>query len=39
MRAARHWSVRHARGLETTYHLFERAMVALQRLQARLSRR
>ena len=29
MRAARHWSVRHARGLETGYRLFERAMVAL----------
>jgi hypothetical protein len=29
MHAMRHWSVRHARGLETTYRLFERALVAL----------
>jgi hypothetical protein len=29
MRAARHWSVRHARGLESCYRLFERAFVAL----------
>ena len=29
MHAVRHWSVRHARGLETTYRLFERAMLAL----------
>ncbi len=29
MRAVRHWSVRHARGLETCYRLFERAAVAL----------
>jgi hypothetical protein len=36
MRAARHWSVRHARGLETTYHLFERAMVALDPLWRRV---
>ncbi len=32
MRAARHWSVRHARGLETCYRLFERAFVALDPL-------
>jgi len=36
MRAARHWSVRHARGLETTYHLFERAMIALDPLWRRV---
>jgi len=29
MYAMRRWSVRHARGLETGYRLFERAMVAL----------
>ncbi len=27
-RAVRHWAVRHARGLETSYRLFERAVVA-----------
>jgi hypothetical protein len=32
MRAARHWSVRHARGLESCYRLFERAFVALDPL-------
>ena len=32
MLAARHWSVRHARGLETCYGLFERAFVALDPL-------
>jgi Methylene-tetrahydrofolate reductase C terminal len=36
MRAARHWSVRHARGLETTYRLFERAVVALDPVWRRL---
>jgi hypothetical protein len=29
MHAMRHWSVRHSRGLETFYRVFERAMVAL----------
>jgi Methylene-tetrahydrofolate reductase C terminal len=32
MRAARHWSVRHARGLESCYRIFERAFVALDPL-------
>ena len=36
MRAARHWSVRHARGLETLYRLFERAAVALDPAWRRL---
>jgi hypothetical protein len=36
MRAMRHWSVRHARGLETCYGLFERAAVALDPLWRRL---
>ncbi len=36
MRAVRHWSVRHARGLETCYGLFERAAVALDPLWRRL---
>jgi len=36
MRAARHWSVRHAQGLETTYHLFERALIALDPLWRRV---
>ena len=29
MHAMRHWSVRHSRGLETCYRVFERALVAL----------
>ena len=29
MHAVRHWSVRHSRGLETCYRVFERALVAL----------
>jgi len=29
MHAVRHWSVRHSRGLETFYSVFERAFVAL----------
>ena len=36
MRAMRHWSVRHARGLEACYGLFERAAVALDPLWRRL---
>jgi Methylene-tetrahydrofolate reductase C terminal len=36
MRAARHWSVRHARGLETCYRSFERAIVALHPVWRRL---
>jgi len=36
MRAARHWSVRHARGLETCYRLLERAAVALHPVWRRL---
>jgi hypothetical protein len=32
MRAARHWSVRHSRGLETVYDAFERTVVALDPL-------
>ena len=32
MRTARHWSVRHSRGLETLYHAFERTLVALDPL-------
>ena len=36
MRALRHWSVRHARGLERLYVLFERAFVALDPLWRRI---
>jgi hypothetical protein len=36
MRAMRHWSVRHARGLETCYGLFERAAAALDPVWRRL---
>lgn len=36
MLAARHWSVRHARGLETAYGLFERVVVALHPLWERI---
>ncbi len=36
MRAVRQWSVRHARGLEASYGLFERAVVALDPLWRRL---
>jgi hypothetical protein len=32
MRAVRHWSVRHSRGLEILYHGFERALVAFDPL-------
>ena len=32
MRAMRHWSVRHSRGLEVLYHAFERTLVALDPL-------
>ena len=32
MRAVRHWSVRHSRGLEVVYHTFERTLVALDPL-------
>jgi hypothetical protein len=32
MRAVRHWSVRHSRGLETLYCAFERTLVALDPL-------
>ena len=32
MRAVRHWSVRHARGLEIVYRVFEHALVALDPL-------
>ncbi len=36
MRALRHWSVRHARGLETFYTGFERLFVALHPLWERI---
>ena len=36
MRAVRHWSVRHARGLETGYRVFERALVALHPVWRRI---
>jgi hypothetical protein len=36
MRAMRHWSVRHARGLAACYGLFERAAVALDPVWRRL---
>jgi hypothetical protein len=36
MRAVRHWSVRHARGLESGYRLFERAVVAMNPVWRRL---
>jgi hypothetical protein len=36
MRAMRHWSVRHARGLESCYRLFERAVVALHPVLRRI---
>jgi hypothetical protein len=36
MRAVRHWSVRHARGLEACYGLFERAAAALDPLWRQL---
>jgi hypothetical protein len=36
MHAARRWSVRHARGLETGYRLFERAVVALDPVWKRI---
>jgi len=36
MYAVRRWSVRHARGLETTYRLFERAVVALHPVWQRI---
>jgi hypothetical protein len=35
-RAVRHWSVRHARGLETCYRLFERSVVALHPVWKRI---
>ena len=34
--AVRHWSVRHARGLETCYRLFERGVVALHPVWQRI---
>jgi hypothetical protein len=36
MRAVRHWSVRHARGLAACYGLFERVVVALDPVWRRL---
>jgi len=36
MIAMRRWSVRHARGLETTYRILERVFVALDPLWRRL---
>jgi hypothetical protein len=39
MYAVRLWSVRHARGLETVYNGFERALVALHPLLARIGYR
>ena len=36
MYAMRHWSVRHSRGLETVYRLFERALVALHPVWKRI---
>jgi methylene-tetrahydrofolate reductase-like protein len=39
MLAVRHWSVRHARGLESFYRVFEQAMVALHPVWSRLGYR
>jgi len=36
MRAVRHWSVRHARGLETCYRAFERVVAALHPVWQRI---
>ena len=36
MLAVRHWSVRHARGLEVFYHAFERLLVALHPVWRRM---
>lgn len=39
MYAVRRWSVRHARGLQTCYRLFERALVALNPVWVRIGHR
>jgi Methylene-tetrahydrofolate reductase C terminal len=39
MYAVRRWSVRHARGLQTCYGLFERALVALNPVWVRIGHR